>query len=312
MMSTNQNTNKVYLGYLLSLVGVIVLSFDTLLIRLVSDISYWNILFYRYLFHFLVCTIYNAIIYKKTLLKEIYNLGKLGILAVTIMSVCNACFTISIIYTTISNTLAIYAISPLMTSFFSWLTFKQKINWWTILILVAVVSTTLTVILYDHFEISNNTTISKKNNIIGCSLASIAMLTTAGYFTILRYTQLKYPSKQMVITTSLSGLLTTVVSIIGILSSNISFGVSKNIIWLFLQGSLVLPIAFITITLSTKYISGTESNMMILLETVLGPLWVHLVGIETPPKLTIIGIVIIVILLFINSIINIRLSKVTI
>ena len=138
------------------------------------------------------------------------------------------------------------------------------------------------------------------------------MLTTAGYFTILRYTQLKYPSKQMVITTSLSGLLTTVVSIIGILSSNISFDVSKqNIIWLFLQGSLVLPIAFITITLSTKYISGTESNMMILLETVLGPLWVHLVGIETPPKLTIIGIVIIIILLFINSIINIRLSRVT-
>jgi drug/metabolite transporter (DMT)-like permease len=48
--------------------------------------------------------------------------------------------------------------------------------------------------------------------------------------------------------------------------------------WLVLQGLVLLPISFICLTIGPQYISATETNLMLLLETVLGPVWVYAAG----------------------------------
>ena len=210
----NINTNKIY-GYLLSFFGVFVLTFDTLLIRLASiNINDWQLIFYRFLFYFLGSFFFNLFKEKSKFLYEIHNLGFQGILISSLISLCNITFTLSINYTSVSNSLAIYSISPIFTSLISWILFKEKIKLYTFFILLLVISTVLFVILYDVKNNDNYNKNNKKNKILnlndnefGCILSFISMISTAGYFTLFRYNQLKHNDKKIILTIFISGFL---------------------------------------------------------------------------------------------------------
>lgn len=76
--------------------------------------------------------------------------------------------------------------------------------------------------------------------------------------------------------------------------------------WLCLQGWLVLPISFAALTVGPGLISGTETNMFLLLETFLGPCWVALAGYEAPPDLTFVGGIVLVLTLFVHGLLALR------
>lgn len=52
---------------------------------------------------------------------------------------------------------------------------------------------------------------------------------------------------------------------------------------LLLNGMLVLPIAFVLLTIAPSLISAPEVSLYMLIETVLAPIWVWLAGFEAPP-----------------------------
>jgi drug/metabolite transporter (DMT)-like permease len=64
---------------------------------------------------------------------------------------------------------------------------------------------------------------------------------------------------------------------------------SGDFFYLVLDGAIVIPIAFGLITYGPKLISAPEVGLIMLMETVLGPLWVWLVLSEVPPLATFIG-----------------------
>ena len=43
-----------------------------------------------------------------------------------------------------------------------------------------------------------------------------------------------------------------------------------------LQGAVVLPVSFVALTVGPAYIPAAEVSLLLLLETVLGPVWVYL------------------------------------
>ncbi len=51
---------------------------------------------------------------------------------------------------------------------------------------------------------------------------------------------------------------------------------------LLLLGGVILPISFAMITLSPRYLRAPEVSLILLIETVLGPIWVWLVLAEVP------------------------------
>jgi drug/metabolite transporter (DMT)-like permease len=59
--------------------------------------------------------------------------------------------------------------------------------------------------------------------------------------------------------------------------------------WILLNGSIVLPIAFIGLALAPNYIPGAQVGMFYLLETILAPVWIWLIFAEAPTKQTLIG-----------------------
>ena len=67
----SQNIKK---GFLLSFIGVFAITFDTLLLRLLSEnLNFWTILFYRYMIYTLVSFSYNLKYLGLNIFKEIYK-----------------------------------------------------------------------------------------------------------------------------------------------------------------------------------------------------------------------------------------------
>jgi hypothetical protein len=87
-------------GFMLAFVGVLVLTTDTLMIRLGADgnpdVNKWAIVFYRYFFHGIACGVVNFVWMRQGILLELIKTGRLGVLAILMFSSCNISFTMSV------------------------------------------------------------------------------------------------------------------------------------------------------------------------------------------------------------------------
>jgi len=77
---------------------------------------------------------------------------------------------------------------------------------------------------------------------------------------------------------------------------------------LFLLGGLVMPISLGLITIGPRYLPAPEVGLVMLLETVLGPLWVWLACAEIPHAGTFVGGAIVVCILVGHSLLGMRTS----
>jgi drug/metabolite transporter (DMT)-like permease len=80
-------------------------------------------------------------------------------------------------------------------------------------------------------------------------------------------------------------------------------------LWLFLNGAIVIPIAFWCLATGPKYISGPEVAMFYLIETVLTPVWVWAIFTETPTPIALVGGVIIIVALIAHSAIKLAAER---
>jgi len=85
---------------------------------------------------------------------------------------------------------------------------------------------------------------------------------------------------------------------------------SSQWVYLIVGAGFVLPVSLGLLTLGPRYLPAPEAAMLILLETVLGPLWVWLVISEQPDANTIIGGTIVVGTLFLHALWRMRQASV--
>ncbi len=76
--------------------------------------------------------------------------------------------------------------------------------------------------------------------------------------------------------------------------------------FLLLLGLVVLPISFAMITLSPRYLQAPEVSLILLIETILGPIWVWLVLGEVPHAKTLVAGVLILGTLLIHTLLSLR------
>jgi drug/metabolite transporter (DMT)-like permease len=69
------------------------------------------------------------------------------------------------------------------------------------------------------------------------------------------------------------------------------------------MGVFTISVSFGMLTYGPAYVTGPEVALCMLLETVLGPVWVFLEGFEKPPALTVVGGVILVSALAVNKLV---------
>ena len=114
-------------GLLFAFTGVLVLSPDSLLIRL-ADIDQWSLLVYRGLSMALGMALISYYLDSVPLPKQYRNIGRTGAFAAICFTGSTIGFINAVTYTTIANTLVIVATAPLFAALFGRLFLGERLH----------------------------------------------------------------------------------------------------------------------------------------------------------------------------------------
>lgn len=254
-------------GFLLTTLGVFIMSFESSLIKY-SKIGGFEFLFYFGLFLFIATFFINpATKYQNT---------KYMLLSSSMMALSNVCFIFAVKLTGIAVSVIILATSPICCAIFDILFTKKK----TPKILYIV---TITVIIGLLITLKNS---DKIFNILGITLAFLTVFFLAICYVILT----NFKSINRFSQISFAGLF---MCLIGLIFCNFDSN-WHDIIPVAIMGFIITPISRAFIGMGTKYILSSEVGLLIILESILAPIWGKLFLNETITINMIIGAILII------------------
>ncbi len=276
------------IGLLLTTLGVLVLSPDSLLIRLV-DADVWTIVFWRGFLMGLTVVTATAVWSRGDVLAHFRSLGGVGLIVAMLFGSQLTLFATSITNTSVANTLVIFATAPLFAAVLSRVFLGEPVP----LRVWLAVTASLGAILYIFFG-------SIGTGRIGGDLAAAgAALAMAIGLTVMR----RNSHVSMVPAWGIGGLLAAAFAA----SFADPFGISgEDVAVLLPSGILVLPISFALIGHGPRRISAPETGLLMILETVIGPLWVWWLLEEQPNAEALIGGAVVIAVLVANSVVGLR------
>lgn len=281
-------------GTALTALGVLVLTPDGLLIRLI-EADTWTILFWRGLFFAVGIFAFYFVRYRAKTIDIIGKMGWKGWQAALLFACSTIFFVNAIQSTSVANVLVIIATAPLFSALLSRVFLKESISrstWIAILISCGGIGTIF---------ISSLT----GGQYLGDFFALASAFCIAAQITTVR--QCKH--MDMVPSLGLSGIITALLVLPFATPTAVS---SADFSYLLLLGLVILPIAFGLITVGPRYISAAEVSLIMLLETFLAPLWVWLALGEVAHRETLIGGALVLTTLIVHAVYNGRARAVTV
>tara|TARA_Y100000768_G_scaffold62468_1_gene42674 strand:- start:693 stop:1583 length:891 start_codon:yes stop_codon:yes gene_type:complete len=287
-------TNK-QKGLGLSLIGVLLITPDSLFLRLI-DLGAWELVFYRGLVPFICLLIVLSFYYRSQFIKAFLVLGIPGLIYAILIALGSTTFVISIENTYVANTLIMIALLPFATAILSSIFLKEhpsKRMWLTIIACFAVVL----FIFYDSYQ---------GNRLYGDFFGLLTAIMVGGSAVVVRYGK----NFNFLPALLLSKFFIMLIAIIFMQNfPETLFVDQKNLYLIIAMGVFAVFIPLAMITLAPRYIPAYEVEIFFVLETILGPVWVWLVIHEQPTNKTIIGGVFIIIIILIHTILELRENK---
>ncbi len=283
-------------GFLITFIGVIILTPDTLLLRL-AHMDSLEMAFWRGLLMSITLFATLAVVDKGDFFKNIIAIGKTGIMISLMLVLSSISFVMGLEYASVAKVLIIIAITPMLTAIFSIFYLKEHIKFATwIAIIISFIG--ILIVISDGFSQGN----INNNQILGSIFPFGAAIGMAVAFTLTRAKS----HINMVPATALNGLIIAICLLPFILPLQITVA---QIAPVFTIGLIILPLSFGLLALGPRYIPAPEVGLLLLLETSIGPIWVWLVLDEKPATTVIFGGVIVVTTLAIHAIWSLRQNK---
>lgn len=280
-------------GISLAATGVVVLSFDALLVRL-ADTSAANVAFWR---GTLMCASVLLFMFASG---RRYQFGQYcahgwAVVIVTLLYGLNSgLFVFSITHTRVANAVVILSSSALFAAFFSWLILRERIpigTWMAIAVSIG------GVVLVFSGSMGLSNWVGDLSSIV---LAMVMGLT----LTLVR----RLPGLPRMPVVAFSGIVTALLAV----GFSQPFSLSANTWgWLAIMGLIQMPVASVLLMMATRFLPSPEVSLFLLIETVLGPAWVWLVLDESVPARTLAGGTAILGAVFVHSWLALRNQKVT-
>jgi drug/metabolite transporter (DMT)-like permease len=258
-------------GILMSIGGVLVLSPDSLLIRL-AGLDDFTLLFYRGLFPVIAISLILVIYYRAEFVPALLRIGWAGILNGVIFSAINITFISAIQRTSVANTLLFLSSAPVFAAILSLLVLRENQRPGTWLI-IALSLLSIFIIGWGSYG---------SNGLVGDLLALCCAIFTACSAVLVRYKK----HIDLVPSVIIGSFFTACYA----LSQSPDLVISSTqLAYVGIIGFILVPFAFIVLTIAPRYANSAEVQLVYLLESILGPLWVWLVIKETPALNTIVG-----------------------
>ena len=259
-------------GPLLIFFGALSLSFGGLIVKSFEGATLWQILFWRSLFFSLTVLTFLIITYKSNFLKSFYNSGLPGFIGGLILSIGFCGYVFAMYNTTVANTNFIISLQILFLAIFGFFFLKEKINLITLISIILAMSGVLLMVgnSLSPGELSGN-------------LAAFTMPIT---FAVLIMIVRKFPSVDMVPAQFVAGISSCLIG----LSLSPTIMISPHDIFLgFLAGFFQIGFGFIFITIGARTTPSAMVGIIMLSESVLGPIWAFLFVSEIPSLYGLIG-----------------------
>ena len=259
-------------GPLLIFLGALSLSFGGLIVKSFEGATLWQILFWRSIFFSLTVLIFLIISYKKKTFKSFYDSGLPGFVGGIILSFGFCGYVFAMYNTTVANTNFIISLQILFLAVFGYFFLKEKISAVTLTSILLAITGVLVMIgnSLTPGELSGN-------------LAAFSMPIT---FAVLIMIVRKYPTVDMIPAQFVAGISCCIIGFL--LSTKIM--ISPNDIFLgFLAGFFQVGFGFIFITIGARTTPSAMVGIIMLLESVLGPIWAFIFVGERPSTFGLIG-----------------------
>ena len=262
-------------GPLLVFLGAFFLSFGGVIVKSFEGANLWQILFWRQAFFAVIVALYLILIYKKKFFKSFYNSGLSGFIAGFVLSIGFTAYVFSMYSTTVANVNFIITTETIFLAVLGYFFLKEKINIITFIsIIVGMAGVSL--ILGSSLSIQSN------EQFIGNIVAFLTPISFVILVIIIR----KSPNVDMVPAQFIAGVFTVIFAYFIVEKLSIS---PHDLFLALLAGFFQIGFGFILITIGSQTTPSAVVGVLMLTESVFGPLWAWLFINEIPPISVLIG-----------------------
>jgi drug/metabolite transporter (DMT)-like permease len=257
-------------GILMALLGVFILSPDSLMIRLAA-LDDHALMFYRGLFPALAISLILWLYYRADFFPALLRIGWAGLFNGLLFALINISFISAIQRTSVANTLLFLSSAPIFAALLSLLVLRenQRLGTWLI---IALSLLAIFIIGWGSYG----------GGLIGDLLALGCAVVSGASAVLVRYRK----QVDLVPSVILGSLLTAAYALTQ--SPQLALS-SSQLLYMAVMGFVLVPCAFMLLTIAPRFANSAEVQLVYLLESILGPLWVWLVIRETPTLYTLIG-----------------------
>ena len=262
-------------GPLLIFMGAVCLSFGGLIVKSFEGANLWQILFWRQFFFSIIVVLYLLVTYKKNFFKSFYISGLPGFIGGLFLGIGFVAYVFSMYTTTVANTNFIITTETIFLAVFGYFLLKEKINLITLVSIILGMSGVLIIL-------GSSLSIQSSEQFFGNIIAFIMPISFAILVIVIR----KYPNVDMVPAQFIAGIFAAIIGLF--IAGNISISL-HDLFLAFLAGFFQIGFGFILITIGSQTTPAAVVGVMMLTESVFGPLWAWLFINEVPPTAVIIG-----------------------
>lgn len=259
------------LGYVL--LSATLNSFGGLFVRSVESASIYQVIFYRSLGLTVAVTLALVIVNKRAMIKEFLSIGPWGIAGGLLYCDATIFFVLSLSHTTIANTLFVLSAVPFFTAFLGWIFIREPVSlatWCAML----VAASGIAIMLGDGWL---------TGQVFGNVLAVASAFCFSGFIVVLRAKRATDMMPTICIGSAIAALG-------GASMARFDFAVvPADLILCVVWGAVFSCLALILLITGSRYLRGADLTVLVLLEYILGPIWVWLAIGEIPTTLTLVG-----------------------
>ena len=259
-------------GYILLLFGGFCLSWGGFIVRSFQEADVWQILFLRSFFFIIALILFLSFTYKNKVIKVIKDSGVPGILGGFVMSFSFVAFIVAMNNTTVANVVFIISTQTMFLAIMGFFYLEEK---------VSLIGSSSIFLAMGGILIMVGDSIST-GSLFGNLVALVIPINFAIYVMIIR----KNSNLDMVPAMLYSGIFSLIYG--AMLSKSFEF-TSHDLLMGFLLGVPQLALGFICITIGSRTTASATVGLLMLMETLCGPLWVWIFLNEIPPISVFIG-----------------------
>ena len=255
------------------IVAAICWSSGGLLVRQLSIVDAWEIVFWRSLFMALFVVGVLVALHGRRMPQAVVAAGWPGVVSGTFLAGTFFFFIASLTRTTVANTNVLMSVSPFLAAIAARLILREAVPWRTWLAM-AVAFGGVVVMFADSLD---------GGRLAGNLLALGVSCCFAAQVTILRKFHAKVDMLPQVL---VAGVVSLVVA--GLVAPAFS-ATGRDLVVLAVMGCVQLGTGCLLATAASRHLRATELGLLALLEPILGPVWVWVLMAEDPGPATLVG-----------------------